>query len=147
MALFLDRCISLDGSLEPADPLATKDKELNIKHSKFIELMADPDIPGSGYLRRFNGKVGGFITTGHEEGASMAISQLFMAFNNFGLAFPPHSFMYAMSSIARATYEDKPVVESEEYAKEARIVAQNVFLMAQKIRGANMDWPYDYSSN
>ena len=34
MATFIDRCISLDGSLSPANPEAPKDKELNIKHMK-----------------------------------------------------------------------------------------------------------------
>ena len=81
MAAFIDRCISLDGSLSPANPKAPKDKELNIKHMKFIELMADDDVPGSGFLRRFSGKVAGIIVIGHEEGASMAISNLFMAQN------------------------------------------------------------------
>jgi hypothetical protein len=45
MALFLDRCISLDGSLSPADPSNPKNKELNIKHTKFVQLMADDDVP------------------------------------------------------------------------------------------------------
>ena len=147
MALFLDRCISLDGSLAPADPEATKDRELNIKHSKFIQMMASPDIPGSGFLRRFTGKVGGFITTGHEEGASMAISQLFMAYNNFGIFFPPHCFMYAMSSILRGTYEDTPIVGAKEFVEEAKVVAKNVFTAAKMIRTENPEWYYDYSSN
>ena len=147
MALFLDRCISLDGSLSPADPEATKDKELNIKHSKFIEMMADPEIPGSGYLRRFTGKVAGMIATGHEEGASMAMSQLFMAFNNFGMAYPPHCFMYAMSSILKATHEDTPIVGAPQYVAEAKIVAKNVIMMASALRNENPRWRYDYSSN
>jgi len=62
MKTFIDRCISLDGSLKPANPQAPKDKELNIKHMKFIELTADYNIPGSGMLRRFLGKVAGIIT-------------------------------------------------------------------------------------
>lgn len=59
MKAFIDRCISLDGSLEPANPKSPKDKELNIKQMKFIELTADNDVPGSGLLRRFFGKSGG----------------------------------------------------------------------------------------
>jgi len=147
MALFLDRCISLDGSLAPADPEATKDRELNIKHSKFIAMMADPEIPGSGFLRRFTGKVAGMIATGHEEGASMAQSQMFMAFNNFGMAFPPHCFMYAMANILRATYEDTRMVNNPEFAGEARIVARNVVTMVSALRKENPGWRYDVSIN
>ncbi len=147
MALFLDRCISLDGSLEPANPAATKDKQLNIKHSKFISLMSDPEIPGSGYLRRFTGKVAGMIACGHEEGASMAMSQLFMAFNNFGMAYPPHCFMYAMANILRATYEDTLIVDAPEFVAEAKVVAKNVIMMAQALRSENLVWRYDSSIN
>jgi multimeric flavodoxin WrbA len=142
MALFLDRCISLDGSLEPANPDATKDRELNIKHSKFIQMMGDPNIPGSGFYRRFTGKVAGMISTGHEEGASMAQSQLFMAFNNFGMLYPPHCFMYAMSSIIRATYEDTPIVQDKDYVADAKIVARNVFAATKMAREMNPKW-YD----
>lgn len=49
MKTFLDRCISLDGSLEPANLKVPKDKKLNIKHTKFIELTADDNVPGSGF--------------------------------------------------------------------------------------------------
>ena len=57
MAAFIDRCISLDGSLSPANLKDPKNKELNIKHMKFIEKTADSKIPGSGMLRRFSGKI------------------------------------------------------------------------------------------
>lgn len=147
LALFLDRCISLDGSLAPANPQATKDRELNIKHTKFIQMMADPEIPGSGFLRRFTGKAAGMIATGHEEGASMAQSQLFMAFNNFGMAFSPHCFMYAMSSVLKATWEDTPIVSAPQYIEEAKIVARNVIAMANTLRKEKPVWHYDYSSN
>ena len=50
MKMFIDRTISLDGSLKPANPDAPKDKELNIKHMKFVELTKDQNIPGSGML-------------------------------------------------------------------------------------------------
>jgi multimeric flavodoxin WrbA len=125
LALFLDRCISLDGSLPPADLKAAKNKELNIKHTKFVKLMADDKIPGSGFLRRFIGKVGGIIVTGHEEGASMIISSLFMTLNHFGMIFPPWSNIYAMSSIAFPTYRDKSVVTSDLYIEDAKKVAHN----------------------
>jgi len=147
MALFIDRCISLDGSLAPADPAAAKDRGLNIKHSKFIQMMADDEIPGSGYLRRFFGKTAGIIVTGHEEGAALVISQLFMTLNHFGMAFPPFNNMYAMSSVLRGTFEDTPIVENEAYVKEARILAQNVMTMAQILRKNPPLWRYDYSSN
>lgn len=148
MAAFLDRCISLDGSLSPANPKSPKDKELNIKHMKFIELASDNDIPGSGFLRRFSGKVAGIITTGHEEGASMAISNLFMALNNFGMLFPPFSNMYAMSSVCLSLYQDKPAVLSDCYFEETHLLAQNIMTaanMAKKIKST--DWKNEYSAN
>jgi multimeric flavodoxin WrbA len=148
MAAFIDRCISLDGSLQPANPQVPKDKELNTKHMKFIELMADDNIPRSGFLRRFSGKVAGIITTGHEEGASMAISNLFMALNNFGMLFPPFSNMYAMSTVCRSLYEDKPIVLNDCYYGETKILAQNVMTaanLAKKIK--TTDWKNEYSAD
>jgi multimeric flavodoxin WrbA len=148
MATFLDRCISLDGSLSPANPESPKDKELNIKHAKFIELTADNDLPGSGHLKRFAGKVAGVIVTGHEEGASMAISNLFMALNHFGMIFPPFSNMYAMSSVCKSTYEDKKIVLSDCYTEEAKMLAENVITAVRIHRkGRSTDWKYDYKSN
>lgn len=147
LALFLDRCISLDGSLEPADPKAVKKKELNVKHTKFIEMMSDSGIPGSGFLRRFVGKTAGIIVTGHEEGASMAISQLFMTLNWYGMAFPPFCNMYAMSSILNGTYKDREFVTGEPFVEEARDLARNVMAMALALRKENPRWHYDYSAN
>ncbi len=148
LALFLDRCISLDGSLAPADPKFTKNKELNIKHTKFVELMADKNIPGSGFLRRFIGKSGGIIVTGHEEGASLIISSLFMTLSHFGMAFSAWSNMYAMSSITNPTYKDKQLVSGEIYKEDARRVARNAFKMAELLRKRKTtDWDYDYTSN
>jgi multimeric flavodoxin WrbA len=148
MALFLDRCISMDGSLEPADPKATKNKELNIKHTKFIELMADQKVPGSGFLRRFMGKVAGVIVTGHEEGASMAISDLFMTLNHFGMIFSPWSNMYAMSSILNGLYKDKNIVTSPSYIEEAQQIGRNAMSTAKLLRNfSKLHWEHDYSSN
>jgi len=148
MSAFIDRCISLDGSLKPANPSNTKDKQLNIKHMKFIELTHDNNIPGSGMLRRFLGKVAGVIATGHEEGATMAISNLFMALNHFGMIFPPFSNMYAMSDVCRSNYEDKKIVLSDCYKEEAEMLAKNVMLAANSIRSCKCtDWVYDYGSN
>jgi multimeric flavodoxin WrbA len=147
MSLFLDRCISLDGSLQPADPKATKNKELNTKHTKFVQMMAD-ETPGSGFLRRFSGKVGGIIVTGHEEGAALAISQLFMTLSHYGMAFPPWNNMYAMSSITNPTFKDKKLVTQSEYAEWAREVAQNALMMAKQLKGmGRQEWKYDKSSN
>lgn len=148
MATFIDRCISLDGSLMPANPKSPKDKELNIKHTKFIELTADDNVSGSGFLRRFSGKVAGIIATGHEEGASMAISQLFMTLNHFGMLFPPFSNMYAMSSVCLSTYQDKPVVLSDCYTKETELLAKNIITatnLARKI--ITTDWKNEYNAN
>jgi len=147
MALFIDRCISLDGSLSPADLKATKNKELNIKHTKFVELMADDSIPGSGFLRRFSGKTAGVIVTGHEEGASMVISSLFMALNHFGMIFSPWSNMYAMSSITNPTYKDKKIVTSPVHIDNAKKLAENAVMMAKAMRKEMVEWAYDNSSN
>lgn len=148
MALFLDRCISLDGSLEPAEPKAPKNKNLNIKHTKFIELMADENISGSGFLRRFAGKTAGIIVTGHEEGASMVISSLFMTLNHFGMIFPPWNNMYAMSSILNGTYKDKSIVNNSVYVEESRQLAKNTMMTAEMLRKLNTaDWKYDNGAN
>lgn len=148
MATFIDRCISLDGSLMPANPGSPKDKELNIKHMKFIELMADDNISGSGFLRRFSGKVAGIIATGHEEGASMAISQLFMTLNHFGMLFPPFSNMYAMSSVCLSLYEDGPIVLSDCHYKETELLAKNIITAANLAKKVKItDWKNEYSAN
>lgn len=148
MATFLDRCISLDGSLEPANPKSPKDKELNRKHMRFIELTADNTLLGSGFLKRFTGKTAGVITTGHEEGASMAISNLFMALNYFGMSFPPFSKMYAMSSVCLSTDKDKKIVLSDCYTEDAEVLAENVINAVKISRaGSGQDWKYDYKSN
>jgi multimeric flavodoxin WrbA len=147
MATFIDRCISLDGSLPPADPKATKNKELNIKHTKFIEMMSDDAIPGSGFLRRFSGKTAGIIVTGHEEGASLVISSLFMTLSYFGMVFAPWSNIYAMSSITNPTYKDKKVVTGSVYIDDAKKIAQNTLMMAKAMRKEPIEWKHDNSAN
>jgi len=134
MALFIDRCISLDGSLAPADPKAAKDRELNIRHARFVNHSADEAIFGSGFLRRFVGKTAGIIVTGHEAGASLAISSLFLTLNNFGFIFPAWSTMYAMSSVLDLTAVDKVRVTSAPYVAEAQDIARNTFIMAKKLK-------------
>ena len=148
MAAFIDRCISLDGSLEPANPKSPKDKALNIKHMKFIEHAAGNEVPGSGMLRRFLGKVAGIIVTGHEEGAGMAISQLFMTLNNYGMLFPPFSHVYAMSSVCVSTYNDKGIVLGKCYDGQLRLLANNLMLAAKtarQVRGTG--WKYEETEN
>src|SRR3989338_4567714 len=148
MATFIDRCISLDGSLKPADPKNPKNKELNKKHMKFIELTADNNIFGSGLLRRFLGKVAGVIVTGHEEGASMVISNLFMTLNHFGMQFPPFSSMYAMANVCNSTYEDKKIVLSDCFDYETKLLADNVMLALKNSKNCKpTDWKYDYTQN
>ncbi len=147
LALFIDRCISLDGSLPPADPNGAKNKELNIKHTKFVELMADDAVLGSGFFRRFSGKSAGVIVTGHEEGAALVISSLFMGLDRFGMAFAPWSIMYAMSSILRPTYKDKKFVTSSAYVEDAKKLAQNTLIFAKALRGGATDWKYKSSAN
>jgi multimeric flavodoxin WrbA len=147
MALFIDRCISLDGSLSPANPKSTKNRELNIKHTRFIELMADDNIPGSGFYRRFAGKVAGIIATGHEEGAALAISTLYMTLSHYGMMFAPWSNMYAMSNLAYPTYKDKEIVTGSMNADDAKMVAMNALTLAKTIRDQKLVWQYDSSAN
>ena len=148
MKTFIDRCISLDGSLEPANPKVPKDKELNIKHMKFIELASDENIPGSGMLRRFLGKTAGIIVTGHEEGASLVISNLFMTLNHFGMIFPPFSNMYAMTSVCNSTYRDKEIILSSCYEEDTKLLAENVINSVKISRSCKpYDWKYDYKEN
>lgn len=147
MSLFIDRLISLDGSLTPANPNYAKDKELNIKHTKFIELTADEKI-GSGFLRRFAGKTAGIIASGHEAGASMAISSLYMTLTHFGMLFPPFSNMYAMGDVCRGTYSDKENLRIDCYKKWAEEIAENI-ITGVKISKQNkkLFWKYDQSTN
>jgi multimeric flavodoxin WrbA len=148
MALFLDRCISLDGSLKPANPDFTKDRILNIKHTKFVQMSSDKEIPGSGFLRRFAGKVGGIIVTGHEEGAALVISSLFMTLNHYGMIFPPWSNVYAMASLKNPTYEDKEILKDKIYIHEVEDLAENTMTMAKLVQKfGKQNWRYDYSSN
>jgi multimeric flavodoxin WrbA len=148
MKTFIDRTISLDGSLAPANPKSPKDKELNKKHMKFIELCADENIPGSGLLKRFIGKTAGFIISGHEEGASMVISSFYMYLNGCGMIFPPFNYMYAMSSVCLPTYQDKPVVLSDCHGKETHILAQNIMTSAKLAKKIKItDWKNDYGVN
>ncbi len=148
MTTIIDRCISPDGSLSPANPKSPKDKNLNIKHMQYIELTADRRIPGSGMLRRFSGKVAGVIVTGHEEGASLAISQLYMTLTHYGMLFPPFSNMYAMSSMCYSTYKDKKIVLDECYVLDAQLIAENVVMGAKLAKKAKFtDWSYDNSIN
>jgi multimeric flavodoxin WrbA len=148
MKIFLDRCISLDGSLSPANPQSPKDKKLNIKHMKFIDATAEENNPATGMLRRFSGKVAGIITTGHEEGASMAISSLFMTLNHFGMLFPPFSNMYAMSNYKKSTSEDKKITQDEVYKNEVEMIAKNVFLGIKATKNIKpFGWNYDCKMN
>jgi multimeric flavodoxin WrbA len=147
MSLFIDRLISLDGSLPPLNEKTPKDLELNKKHTKFIELTADNSINGSGFFRRFSGKVGGIISTGHEEGASMAISSLYMTMTHWGVMFPPFSNMYAISSNAVSTDSDKEIVLSNYYREQARMLASNVCSLAKIVYTKKNIWKYDKKTN
>lgn len=148
MKTFIDRCISLDGSLKPANPDFTKDKELNIEHTKFVSTNFDEDVPGSGFLRRFAGKVCGIIVTGHEEGAALVISSLFMTLNHYGMIFPPWSNVYAMTSLVNPTYKDKRLLNNKIYGDEVKELAENTVLMAKLVQKlGKQNWRYDYSSN
>lgn len=139
MGLFLDRLISMDGSLKPADINNMKDKEINIKHTKFIELTANEEF-GSGFLKRFTGKIAGIIVSGHEVGASLTISSLYMTLNHFGMLFPPFSNMYAINTICESTDKDKGKLRTKCYEEEARKLAKNLIIMAKIIKKKQDCW-------
>ena len=147
MSLFIDRLISMDGSLKPANPNDVKNKELNIKHTKFIALTANEEF-GSGFLRRFAGKIAGIIVSGHEVGAAMTISSLYMTLNHFGMLFPPFSNMYAINTVCEGTYKDKEKLKNECYEEETRMLAKNLITVA-KISKRKNDywWVYDSGSD
>jgi hypothetical protein len=77
----------------------------------------------------------------------MAITQLFMTLNHFGMAFPPWSNMYAMGSIEYPTYEDKRIIRDSGYAEEAREVARNTLILAKTLQKSYPRWEYDSSAN
>lgn len=139
MALFIDRLISMDGSLKPADPADSKNKELNIAHTEFIEQHGTAEF-GSGFLHRFTGKVAGLIVAGHEAGASLTISSLFLTLNHYGFLFPPFSNMYAMGSVCDNTATDKKKLETACYEDEARLLARNVVTAAKVLKRKNDYW-------
>lgn len=147
LSLFIDRLISMDGSLKPADIKNVKNKELNMKHTRFIELTAGEEF-GSGFLRRLTGKIAGIIVSGHESGASMVISSLFMTLNHFGMLFPPFSNMYAVNTVCESTDKDKARLRSECYEEEARRLAKNLITAAGIAkRKGDYWWVYDGRSN
>lgn len=115
---------------------------------KFIKLTADNNLPGSGLLKRFSGKIAGIIVTGHEAGAAMTISSLYMTLNNYGMLFPPFSHLYAMSSVCSPTYKDKPIVLNDCFAEELKTLANNVILAAKLVKNCRpTDWKNNYSAN
>ncbi len=143
MTLFIDRLISMDGSLTPANPEAPKDKELNKLHTKYIEEHATSEF-GSGFLKRLTGKVGGIIVSGHEAGASLAISNLYMCLTHYGFLFPPFSNMYAMGTICNGTANDKGELQTSCYEEEARLLAKNLMTAARVLkRKDDYWWVYD----
>lgn len=147
MSLFLDRLISMDGSLKPAAPKDAKNKDINIKHAKFIGLTAHEKF-GSGFLRRFTGKIAGIIVSGHEIGASLTISSLFMTLNHFGMLFPPFSNIYAINTICDSTYKDRGKLRNKCYEEEARRLAKNLITAARIVkRKGDYWWLYDGKSN
>lgn len=145
MALFIDRLISMDGSLIPANPDAPKDKDLNRLHTKYVEEHATSEF-GSGFLKRMTGKVGGIIVSGHEAGASLTISSLYMTLTHYGFLFPPFSNMYAMGTIRNSTDKDKSELEKSDYENDARLLSKNLITAAKVLkRKDDYWWVYDGS--
>lgn len=90
----------------------------------------------------------GIIVVGHEAGASMAISNLYLTLNDYGMAFPPFSHMYAMGTDCDSTYKDKKLVLSDCYTSETKLLAENVMNLANTLKKMNpLDWKYDYTAN
>jgi len=147
MSLFIDRLISMDGSLIPADVNDTKNRDLNIEHTQFISKNANGTF-GSGFLKRLTGKVAGLIVSGHEEGASMVISQMFMTLNHFGMVFPPFSNVYAMGSMVDDTFKDEVKIKSDFFEKDVKLLAYNLVGMSKTLKSRkNFWWKYDDSIN
>ena len=136
LSLWLDRAISLDGSLEPANLHDMKNKELNIKHTKFIEMTSDNNIWGSGFLHRFTGKVAGIIATGHEAGLSLAISSLYMTLNQFGMVFPPYNHAYVTGDVCKDLYADRASHRNPCHINMVEDVAVNVVKMIHELKAA-----------
>lgn len=139
MALFIDRLISMDGSLSPADPTDPKNKAHNVRHTKWIAEHADEQY-GSGFLRRFLGKIAGIIVTGHEAGASMTISSLFLTLNYYGFLFPPNAAVYAMNTICDMTNADKAKLQTPCHENEVRQLARNLLTAAKIAKRTNDYW-------
>ena len=139
MALFMDRMISMDGSLYPADQQDPKNADLNRAHTEYIAKHATDEC-GSGFLRRFAGKIAGIIVSGHEAGASLTISSLFMTLNHFGCLFPPFSNMYAIAGVTEDTSTDKKKVTSDFYQEDARMLARNLITAAQVAKRKGDYW-------
>jgi len=147
MSLFIDRMISLDGSLMPADVKDSKNKNLNLVHAQFVESNATEQA-GTGYLRRMAGKTAGIIVTGHEAGASLAISSLFMTLNHYGFIFPPFSTMYAIAGVTEATATDKNKLQNAFYEGEARLLARNLVTAVNILKQKNnYQWSYQGDLN
>ncbi len=148
LSLFIDRMIALDGSLSPADESARKDVSLNKKHSEFVKSFANREDIGSGFLKRLTGKVAGIIVTGHEEGASMVISSLFMTLNHFGMVFPPFSSVYALANVENSIHEDSKLIRSDFYISEVQDLSQNLLEMAKILQTKEKSiWTIDNSIN
>jgi len=145
MALFIDRLISMDGSLSPADPSDPKNKELNKLHTEYIEKHSSDEY-GSGFLRRFLGKIGGIIVSGHEAGAGITISSLFLTLNYYGFLFPPFSSVYAVGDICEGTRTDIKKLRSPCYEEDARSLARNL-ITAAKIAKRKNDYWWDVKSS
>jgi hypothetical protein len=78
----------------------------------------------------------------------MAITNLYMTLNHFGMLFPPFSNMFAMSSPCLSTYKDKEIVTGECYEEETELLAKNVMTAANIARKCKCtDWKYDYKTN
>jgi len=154
LSLWLDRAISLDGSLKPADLVDVKNKHINIKHTKFIEQTADNNVFGSGFLHRFVGKVAGIIAVGHEAGLSLAISSLYMTLNQFGMIFPPWSHAYITGDVCKGLYSDRANHRRQCQIDSVEMVAINVMSMIKELKQAKGEsfnkeswWYYDAGSD
>ena len=89
-------------------------------------------IDGKSWL---DGKVAGFIATGNDSGAMMAVAQMMVIMNSMGVVIPPWSMAY--------TNELVDPLEKEAFVTDALNVGRNVVLMIKAMRGEKIEKWYD----
>ncbi len=89
-------------------------------------------IDGKSWL---DGKVAGFIATGNDSGAMMAVAQMMVIMNSMGVIIPPWSMAY--------TNELGDPLEKESFVTDALNVGRSVSLTIRAMRGEKVEKWYD----